>query len=345
MQPYSPRTRVKAIHFLAWLGFVMYEQSVFLLVGTADLNLGQILSHYSLNAGIFYLHCTLLLPQLFARRHHSRYLFSVLLSLVVYALIRTELYLHVFPDPRALTSPLKDSYYRLEVLSLYRGTFFLLVSAGYWFATQALESERQRRRQEQQLFKVENSLTEANLAFLKSQISPHFLFNCLNFLYAQVTPHSAAAKGVLLLSDTMRYALQESHGGKVMLDHEVQHLHNYVALHQLRFNNQLQVRFEIVGNVHFLMVLPLVLITFVENCFKHGELSDAANPVFISLIMEGSQLHFCTRNKKRTGPKEKGTSIGLSNTQRRLALVYPERHQLSVTDEHDYYTANLIIDL
>lgn len=338
-------SRAGFIHFLAWLGFIVYEQSVFLLIGNAPLNYGQILLHYALNAGLFYLHYSLLLPRLYAQRHYSRYLLSTLVALAAYSLFRTELYLHVFPGAQEMVLSLKDSYYRFGILSFYRGTFFLLISAGYWFARQALDLERHQRQQEQQLLMAEKSLMEADLAFLKSQISPHFLFNCLNFLYAQVTPHSAAAKGVLLLSDTMRYALQDSHGGKVMLDHEVQHLHNYVALHQLRFNNQLQVRFEIVGNVHFLMVLPLVLITFVENCFKHGELSDAANPVFISLMVEGSQLHFCTRNKKRTGPKEKGTSIGLNNTQRRLALVYPKRHQLLVTDEQEYYTTNLVIDL
>ncbi|WP_375416683.1 sensor histidine kinase [uncultured Hymenobacter sp.] len=267
-------------------------------------------------------------------------------ALAVYALLRTELYLHIFPDLGEPAMPLKDSYYHFGVLSLYRGTFFLLVSAGYWFASHALNLERQQRRQEQQLLTAQNSLMEADLAFLKSQINPHFLFNSLNFLYAQVYPHSAAAaKATLLLSDTMRYALQESRGGKVMLEHEVQHLRNYIALHQLRFNNQLQVRFEIAGNVHFLMILPLVLITFVENCFKHGELTDAAHPVLIRLAVEHGQLRFQTHNRKRLGPKEISTSIGLANTERRLALVYPARYRVSVADERDSYTATLLIDL
>lgn len=338
-------SQVKFIHFIAWVGFAVYEQSIFLLIGNAPLNFRQILLYYALNACLFYLHGTLLLPRFYARRYYSRYVLTMLAALAVYSLLRTELYLHVFPDVPELVLPLKESYYRFGILSLYRGTFFLLVSAGYWAARHALSLERQQRWQEQQLLTAEKSLMGANLAFLKSQISPHFLFNSLNFLYAQVAPRSATAQGILLLSDTMRYALQESHGGKVMLAHEVKHLHNYIALHQLRFNNQLQVRFEIVGNVHFLMVLPLVLITFVENCFKHGELSDAANPVLIRLEVEQGQLRFHTHNKKRTGPKEKGASIGLTNTERRLALVYPERHCLRLADEHDYYTANLIVDL
>jgi LytS/YehU family sensor histidine kinase len=203
-----------------------------------------------------------------------------------------------------------------------------------------------KRQQEEQLRLAERSLLEANLTFLKNQINPHFLFNSLNFLYAQVYPHSAnAAKGILLLSDTMRYALLEDSNGKVMLEQEVKHLRNYIELNQLRFNNKLQVEFSVEGSTHFLLILPLVLITFVENCFKHGELADAAHPLIIRLVVVQNQLTFLTHNKKRHGPKEKSTGIGLTNTRKRLALIYPDRHTLTTTDEPDYYTCQLTLDL
>ncbi|MFD2786283.1 sensor histidine kinase [Hymenobacter rubripertinctus] len=231
-------------------------------------------------------------------------------------------------------------------MSVYRGSFFLFVSIGYWYARHAIQLERQRREQEAHLRATEESLMEANLAYLKSQINPHFLFNALNFLYAQVYPHSeGAAKGILLLSDIMRYALHEDINGKVMLAQEVQHLRNYIAINQLRFNNQLQVDFEVSGHVEYLMILPLVLITFVENCFKHGELIDAAHPVTIRLAVRQNQLVFQTRNKIRLGPKEKSTGIGLNNTMRRLEMVYPSRYTLRVSSEADCYTCDLTIDL
>ncbi|WP_345228255.1 sensor histidine kinase, partial [Hymenobacter koreensis] len=171
------------------------------------------------------------------------------------------------------------------------------------------------------------SLVEANLAFLKSQINPHFLFNALNFFYAQVYPHSeGAAKGILLLSDIMRYALHEDPDGKVPLGQEVQHVRNYIALNQLRFNQQLQVDFRVSGQLEYRLILPLVLITFVENCFKHGELHEPDRPVQIRLSVEQNRLEFQTRNQLRHGPKEQSTGIGLANTRRRLALVYPGRH-------------------
>ncbi|NVO85881.1 sensor histidine kinase [Hymenobacter terrestris] len=232
------------------------------------------------------------------------------------------------------------------ILSIYRGSFFQFVSIGYWYARYAIQLERQRRQQEAQLRATEKSLMEADLAYLKSQINPHFLFNALNFLYAQVYPHSeGAAKSILLLSDIMRYALHEDTNGKVMLAQEVQHLRNYIAINQLRFNNQLRVDLEVSGQVEYLMILPLVLITFVENCFKHGELVDAAHPVIIRLAVRQNRLTFETRNKIRLGPKEKGTGIGLNNTRRRLEMIYHGRYTLQVSAEADYYTCGLTIDL
>ncbi|WP_176132919.1 sensor histidine kinase [Hymenobacter sp. CRA2] len=207
----------------------------------------------------------------------------------------------------------------------------------------ALGIQKQLRVQEQRLREQERGLLEADIAFLKSQINPHFLFNALNFLYAQVYPLSEpTAKSVLLLSDIMRYALNEGgEQGKVMLDKEIQHLRNYVALNQLRFGQQLQVRFEVQGSTQFLLILPLVLITFVENCFKHGELFDAAHPLLVQVRVEENQLWLYTSNRKRTGPVEHSTGIGLDNTRRRLAAIYPERHQLTVHDGPDSYTTHL----
>lgn len=341
-----PLLRTWLLHSLAWLGFAVYEQSVLLFSNTSQFDLVPTLLNYLLNATLFYLNSNLLLPYCYARRWWAYYGGAVVAVLTSYALLRSELYLDLVPvlEPLKLLAP--GSYRQFWILSLYRGSFFLFVSLGYWFARNALALETQKREQAQQLRATERSLMEANLAFLKSQINPHFLFNSLNFLYAQVYPHSEnAAKGILLLSDTMRYALHEDNNGKVMLTQEVQHLHNYIALNQLRFNNQLQVEFTITGNPQFLLMLPLVLITFVENCFKHGELADPAHPLVISLALVQNHLTFRTHNKKRDGPKEKSTGIGLHNTRQRLDIVYPGRYKLLTINDADCYTCTLTIEL
>jgi len=329
-------------HVVAWVGFTAYEQATSLFTDSAQFSLVRVLVLYLLNAGVFYANSELLLPRLYARRAYWRYAGAAVLLLAGYAALRAEFYRHGLAPAGA--APV--GYLQMWVLALYRGSFFLFVSMGYWFARSAVVLATQKREQEQQLRLAERNLLEANLAFLKSQINPHFLFNALNFLYAQVYPHSEnAAKGILLLADTMRYALHEDSNGKVMLEQEIQHLKNYIALNQLRFNNQLQVDFRLSGPTHFLLILPLVLITFVENCFKHGELADPADPLLIELRVVQSRLTFYTRNKKRLGPKEKSTGIGLANTRKRLELLYPNRYTLHVDDEPLHYTCTLSIDL
>jgi two-component system LytT family sensor kinase len=332
------------LHLLIWLGFATYEQSILLFTNNTQFNLFPILLNYLLNAVLFYTNSMLLLPRLHAQHRQWLYVGFMVVLLMVYAVLRSELYL--LSGQRHLDAPASYSYEQFWLLSLYRGSFFLFVSIGYWFARNAIALETQKHVQEQHLRTAERNLMEANLAFLKSQINPHFLFNSLNFLYAQVYPYSEnAAKAILLLSDTMRYALHEDNYDKVLLTQEIQHLHNYIALNQLRFNSQLQIDFKIIGNPQFLMILPLVLITFIENCFKHGELTDPNNPLTIHLALVQNQFTFQTRNKKRYGPKEKSTSIGIVNTRKRLEIAYGKRFELRLLNESDYYTCNLTMEL
>lgn len=350
---YRTLRRTLLPHMIAWLGFIGYEQAVFVLSGMSAPSIWTAFLNYLLNIALFYLNGSLLLPRLYEQRRYGLYALAALALLTGYSLLRSGLYLHLLPVLGLGITPLPATasdpatlleYYWAQ--SFYRGTFFQLLSTGYWFAHRAVQLEVQKRRHEEALRVAERSLMEAKLAFLKNQINPHFLFNSLNFLYAQVYPHSeAAARGVLLLAETMRYALHEEMHGKVMLDQEVKHLHSYIALNQLRFNNQLKIDFVQEGSTHFLRIIPLLLITFVENCFKHGELTDAASPLRIRLHIIQNQLTFETQNKKRLGPKEKSTGIGLANTRQRLDLLYARRYSLTLADAPTYYTCTLVIDL
>jgi sensor histidine kinase YesM len=335
-----PKLKPVLIHLLIWVSFGIYEQYSLFFINNYRFSLFFIVLNYELNALLFYTNSDWLLPRLAGRRRYVSYALLMLPAVALYALARAKL------NFSSLAPPLPYTFVQQWIASLYRGAFFLFISTGYWFARRAVQLERHKREQEHQLRVAEKNLHEANLAFLKSQINPHFLFNSLNFLYAQVYPHSEpAAQGILLLADTMRYALHENSAGKVPLGQEVQHLHNYIAMNQLRYNHQLQVQFEEVGSGQFALILPLVLITFVENCFKHGELADPAHPLRIRLAVAPGQLAFETHNRKRHGPKENRAGIGLANTRARLELVYPGRHRLTITDAPDFYTCHLTLDL
>ncbi|WP_315820466.1 histidine kinase [Paraflavitalea speifideaquila] len=169
---------------------------------------------------------------------------------------------------------------------------------------------------EEEKLQLEIEKTNANLNFLKAQINPHFLHNTLNFLYAKSLPYSnELSEGILTLSDIMRYALSEQNikEGKAALKDEIEHVRNVIRIHQLRYNNNLLVNFEVNGIVNSITIIPFVLITIVENAFKHGDLKSSEYPIDIKLIVEHKSLQFFCRNKKKTGPKELSTGIGLDN--------------------------------
>ena len=201
---------------------------------------------------------------------------------------------------------------------------------------------------EAQKLQLEIEKAHAHYNFLKAQINPHFLHNTLNFLYARSLPYSPElSEGILTLSDIMRYALGENtvKDGKVLLKDEIDHMRNIIKIHQLRFGNSLQVLFEVNGIVNGALIIPFVLITIVENAFKHGDLKSAAHPIEIVLTINHDSLFFHCRNKKKAGPKELGTGIGLDNIKKRLDLAYNDQYSLHIKDETDYYTTQLTIQV
>lgn len=239
-----------------------------------------------------------------------------------------------------------------DLLHLYRamigGTLPpIIVSYVAAFITYLLESKKQRRILEAQKLVLETQISQANYNFLKAQINPHFLHNTLNFLYAKSLPYSEdLSEGILTLSDIMRYALGQSaqKDGKALLKDEIEHMYNVIKISQLRFSNQLKVDFEVKGDLEGAKIIPFVLITLVENAFKHGDLKDQDNPIVIRVNVASNRLYFYCRNKKKTGPKELSTGIGLENIKKRLELAYGDKYHFLIKDEPGYYTTELIID-
>ena len=303
---------------------------------------------------LFYLYILVLFPVYLERRRYIPFFgYALLLTgLLIYFRYQVKVTIVPFFTDEAMTYP----YSSLKVFlaeSLWRGGYFLIIAFGYWFGTKSVRQEKekrrleqQKRRDEQQLRILENDLKDAEIAYLKNQINPHFLFNTLNFFYDQIHPHSEqVAQGMLLLSKIMRYALQKSDTPKVMLADAIEHLKDYIAINQLRFNNQLNVQLKITGDPSFRMIIPLVLITFVENCFKYGDLLDPEHPLRIEITITDQQLLFCTHNKKKSGPIERSTGIGIENTRRRLSVVYENNYDLQIDNQPDFHAVRLTINL
>ncbi|MBK8494499.1 MAG: histidine kinase [Chitinophagaceae bacterium] len=225
--------------------------------------------------------------------------------------------------------------------------FFTGVSLLLAYLNNLRDEKKERKILEAQKMQLEVDKSQANFKFLKSQINPHFLHNTLNFLYAKSLPYSAElSEGILTLSDIMRYALNESTGAddKAPLKDEIEHVRNVIKINQLRFSNNLHVNFEVNGVLNGAQIIPFVLITIVENAFKHGDLQRPEHPIEIKLEVDHDRLYFYCRNKKKSGPKEISTGLGLDNIRNRLDFAYGSNYKLQIKDEADFYTTELTID-
>lgn len=226
-------------------------------------------------------------------------------------------------------------------------TIYFAISFVIAYITNLREGQKQRKILEAQKMQLEKEKSEANLNFLKAQINPHFLHNTLNFLYAKSLPYSPElSEGILTLSDIMRYALSEGNAreGKAPLKDEIEHVRNVIKINQLRFDNKLNVKFEVSGVVDEAKIISFVLITLVENAFKHGDLKKQEHPIDVRLNVDGNKISFYCRNKKKSGPKELSTGVGLENIKKRLDLAYGDKYKFTVNDEAEFYTVELIID-
>lgn len=208
---------------------------------------------------------------------------------------------------------------------------------------------REKKRENQlQLQVLEQAKTQAELAFLRTQINPHFLYNTLNYFYATAYEVSEGlAEAILRLSDLMRYMLHDSPDGQVDLAREVEYVENYLAIHRLRFEEKFFVDFTQTGQpVGGQRVATLLLIPFVENALKHGVVSQAAHPVRIQLhVPAPNRLEFTVENRINQHQKDTTTGVGLPNIQRRLALLYPGRHTLAVHNDGLTYRTHLTLSV
>jgi two-component system, LytTR family, sensor kinase len=184
------------------------------------------------------------------------------------------------------------------------------------------------------------------LNMLKSQINPHFFFNTLNNIYSLIVDKDEVAAGcVIRLSDLMRYTLYESNAPRVALNKEVAFLQDYIEIERIRYSQNYAIEFNTEGVTEEHRIAPLILITFVENAFKHGFRRDKQSGwMRISVSVKGQELTFCVANNRKPEVDSK-PGIGLVNVRRRLELLYPREHQLLVKPLEDQFYVELKINL
>lgn len=187
---------------------------------------------------------------------------------------------------------------------------------------------------------------KAEVSFLRSQVNPHFIFNTMNNIYSLVYHQSKKAlPAIEKLSGIMRYVMKDSDAEKIELTKEIDYLKNFIELQSLRSKGDAKVDLMIGGNLNGKMIVPLLLIPFVENGFKHGVLNDETNPFKIKFSLEENKMTFFCSNKIAAGAKDESSGIGLQNVKRRLELLYPDNYQLQIHHDKNQYTSTLTINL
>lgn len=200
--------------------------------------------------------------------------------------------------------------------------------------------------------KLEREKMASQMDHLKAQISPHFLFNNLNNLYSKALEGSKETPQLIhQLANIMRYMLYESHDKFVPISKELQHLSDYVSLQEVQIEGRGRVDFDIQGDQNSdLGIAPLLLIGFVENCFKHGfsEMNDEL-VIKVHIEIEGNKLEMICENpyskEKERVNESLPKGIGLKNVRNRLTMIYPDQHELRIEEEQKVFRVRLSLDL
>lgn len=197
--------------------------------------------------------------------------------------------------------------------------------------------------------KLEQELYQAKEQLLRNQLHPHFLFNAFNSLYSlSLQNHPETSDYILKLSSMMRYITDETHPNKVSLTKELDFIKRYISIEKIRFGKDANINLIVNGDViHTQFIEPFLLITLVENAFKHGFYTNAKNAyVHITLSLQNNELTFCVENsvlKKQHFQETTRKGKGLENLNKRLQLLYPKTGELTIKSEEDTFLATLKI--
>jgi two-component system, LytTR family, sensor kinase len=333
---YRSRWASVTFHVLAWLLLFSLPLFSHREPDQTGLNWKAVLNTRSLVFDIscitfFYLNAFVLIPSFLNRKKMGIYIALLCGLFVVYLNL-----LNISPMQGH-----KREFLQLFFFTLFSYLFFWAMSTVYWFVADKIRTE-------QLLKEKENENLKTELSFLRSQVSPHFLFNVLNNMVAMARLKSDMLEPSLIrLSGLMRYMLYESDDASVTLIRETEYINSYIELQKIRFAKSLCIKVDMDPGDNQ-RIEPMLLIPFIENAFKHGT-GNVSDPVIdISLKISEGLIDFRVKNKYDPANeeiKDKVSGIGLPNVIRRLNLLYDQKHMVTINKEHGWFTVSLQIKL
>jgi two-component system LytT family sensor kinase len=292
---------------------------------------------------IFYVHTFLAAP-LLSRRHGKWWYAVSLAGLLLFFFISMSYFmrdLSVLNSAHGL-APVPGKPIAARIVLIFPFTLIIFCSFSYRMYLEKISHK--------ELIKdMETTHLKTELDFLRSQVSPHFMFNLMNTLVSMARQHSELMEPSLIsLSQLMRYMLYDSGSQKIGLSAEIEYLKNYINLQLLRFGDTVRFNLFLSGDPQGYAIEPMLLIPFVENAFKHGTANVDDPAIEVIVVIDNSRhrlelkvMNNVSREKKRA---DSNSGIGLTNVQRRLTLMYPEKHAISVEETDDFYMVNLMIN-
>lgn len=316
-----------------------------------QLSISMIESFFFMSAHMFLSYSLMyfVVPMLLKQRYWSTVMWTFILF-VITGCISAIIGLYVLPpllkawfhlDPMRYRNPSADFF--LSLLAGLRGGITIGGIAAaiklmkYWYV------------KEQRNLQLQKENVESQLQLLKAQVHPHFLFNTLNNIYSY-TQNTApvAAKMVTGLSDLLRFILYECNQSLVPLSKELKMIKDYINLEKIRYGNKLELHMDVPDNTHDLHIAPLLLLPLVENSFKHGTSNMLEQPwVNLQVSLHGNQMHMKLMNGKASNdrPQPGNAGIGIHNVRKRLDLLYPGRHELTITNDEEVFIVNFKVEL
>ena len=308
---------------------------------------------WALGIMLFYGNYYYLVPQLLLQKKTAIYLFIIAVLMCLLVLINIHYLSPEFKNeiPREMMEAVRNRVAQSSGIRRKPPVFFKVIPSLFYVfilaASTVIRTLAEFHINEQNKILAESNRNATELNYLRKQTNPHFLFNALNSIYSLAYKKSdLVPDAIVTLSEMMRYMLYETDNQTVSLEKEINYLQNYIALQKLRLNNIENIFINVHGNTREKYIEPLLLISFVENAFKYGTDYKGVAYVKIKIVIENDTLDFFIENKIQDYSKDPDNSgIGMNNIQSRLNLLYPNTHELIVTETKTHYSANLKLKL
>lgn len=345
------RHKMTMYHILFWVGYFSFNSIRWgHYFGDYVYSIKSNLVEFPIHIILVYFNLYWLVPRLLPRKKYTGYVVLLLMATLVMSLVKIVLTYglvttNIWPESAIEETDLFGLSY---IVTVFIGELYIVgLTAGIKLTIDHIR-ERDAQRE------LEKNSLETELAYLKSQIQPHFFFNTLNSLYALTLDKSELAPSTILkLSSMMSFVIYRAKADEVTLMETVTHMKNYIELEKIRFGHKLHVDFAISGQLDDKKIPPLILSPFVENSIKHGGLSpEGTLDISIMLEVDEKKLYFQIENllkdyqdslelKRLNGDG----GIGLKNTERRLKLLYKENYQLDIRQDSDKFKVKLVLSL